>query len=156
MNSKQFVRSQGWLSVFRMDSSILVLPISFMLRTTFRSSSFVFLPLVWKRINLFFDTLTAILFDLSQFAIFCSSLFTWATHSGRFALHAKTAVSSANKKEDNNVEFGKSLIKHKNKIGPSILPVPCSTEISIFLVSDKKPFISTCCFLLLLVAVTEL
>ena len=51
------------------------------------------------------------------------------------------AVSSANKSVSKLVIVGRSLIKHRNNNGPSMLP--WSTDMSIDISLDKCPLIST-------------
>ena len=54
-------------------------------------------------------------------------------------------VSSAKRSVSMSVDRWRSLIKHKNKMGPSMLP--CSTEMSISRGRDMCPSMSTHCCL---------
>jgi hypothetical protein len=96
-------------------------------------------------INLVFEMFTAILFARNQLAIFWISIFTWDMRLARLESAAVHEVSSAKRNDKRLVARGRSLIKHKNRIGPRI--VPWSTEMSKFFDSDRWPFISTYCVL---------
>jgi hypothetical protein len=89
-----------------------------------RSRPFVFtsLPLLWKIIYLVLEALADILFALYQVAIFCSSKLTCAKSTGKLGPDFKADVSSANRKVSRDVQFGKSLINMRNKVGPRRLP----------------------------------
>ena len=88
-------------------------------------------------------TFTAILLALNQFASLLTSIFTSLISVLISWLDFKPAESSANSKVNRLVTRCKSLMKHKNNIGPKILP--CSTEILIDFSLDKWPFMSTFC-----------
>ena len=77
---------------------------------------------------------TAILFARNQLAIFWISIFTWDMRLARLESAAVHEVSSAKRNDKRLVARGRSLIKHKNKMGPRM--VPCNTEMSRFLESE--------------------
>ena len=65
---------------------------------------------------------------------------------GNFFPDFRAEVSSANISVRKLVTVHRSFIKHKNKMGPKMLP--CKTDIGKFLSSEKVLLISSNCFLL--------
>ncbi len=118
---------------------------SFALKTIGGQLSGINLPLFLKIIYLVFKTFTASLLTLNQMAILFSSMLTSFIKLLRFFPDFKADVSSANISVSRFVVVHRSLIKHRNNIGPSILP--CNTEMFKLFSSEKVPLMSTNCFL---------
>ncbi len=85
--------------------------------------------------------LTASLFARNQIAILLISAFIIVESSSKSSPDCYEKVSSANINVRSSVTLYRSLMKHRNKMGPSTLP--CKTEIFSFLDLDILPFIST-------------
>jgi len=77
------------------------------------------------------------LLALNHIASFFSSVFAWLIRAGRSELAARQAVSSAKSKEKKSFDKGRSLMKQRKSMGPSVLP--CKTQISIDPVSESDP-----------------
>ena len=106
--------------------------------TPFNSrSTAIFEPLSRNMIYLVFDTLTAILLARNQLASFCISELTLSISTARSWSESIPAVSSAKSRVRRVVHRCKSLIKHRKRIGPNILP--CRTEMSISFSEDLNP-----------------
>ena len=106
-------------------------------KTTWLSDGGIFLPTVWKMMYLVLLTLTDILLDMNQEAHFFSSVLTLSISSGRFLPLARPWVSSANRYVKSLEELGRSLMKHRKSMGPSI--VPWSTDMSISCGFERMP-----------------
>ena len=91
-------------------------------------------------------TLIAILLLQNQSASFVSSVLTLVKSAGRLESESSPVVSSANKTVKRSVALGRSLMKHKNRMGPS--EVPWNTDsASRSCESERQPLISTFCVL---------
>ena len=97
-------------------------------------------PLGLKIIYFVFPTLTAILLALNQFPNFWISRLTLSMSRGRSVSESKPAVSSAYNTVRRLVAKCRSLMKHRNRMGPRMLP--CNTEMLIALFVDFTPEIS--------------
>ena len=97
-------------------------------------------PLGLKIIYFVFPTLTAILLALNQFPNFWISRLTLSMSKGRSVSESKPAVSSAYNTVSRLVAKCRSLMKHRNRMGPRMLP--CNTEMLIALFVDFTPEIS--------------
>ncbi len=88
----------------------------------------IFLFLARKIIYLVLIVLVAILFALNHTAILFISALTLVIRLSKFSSASRQQVSSANISVNKSVELNKSFMKHKNRIGPRILP--CRTEMT--------------------------
>jgi hypothetical protein len=103
---------------------------------------FYFLPFGLKIIHFVLLTLTAILLALNHIDSFWSSLFALLISGCSSGPDRRQAVSSAKSKASISLQLGRSLMKHKNRIGPKMLP--CKINIVRVSIPDSLPSISTC------------
>ncbi len=112
-----------------------------------RSSPAVFirLSLLWNMIYFVLAAFADILLARYHTVILLSSLLIDSNNSGKFGPDFSAEVSSANRKVLREVQFGKSFIKIRNKVGPSKLP--CITDMSTYLGWERLPvpLMSTTC-----------
>jgi hypothetical protein len=85
-----------------------------------------FLEGTWNMIYLVLLMLRAILLLWNQIAIFLSSVLTLVISVCKSESESSPVVSSAYRTENSSVALGKSLIKHRNRMGPR--EVPCNTD----------------------------
>ena len=98
------------LSMLKILLWMFAVPISLLLKTTFKWSSFTGFP--WERniIYFVFEVFTAILFARNQLATFCSSVFTNSIKILRFWCLDRHEPSSANREVNREVHRWKSLM----------------------------------------------
>ena len=142
--------SDKWLTYdsvcIRLTSTMLLSSLLLSI-TIWISSHGILLGLWWKTVNLVLFGCSDILFALNHNEIFLSSVLMNSTSSVRLGPEAKRVVSSANNKQYRSVDFGRSLKKIKNKIGPRMLP--CGTPLVTSDMTELPSPILTNCFLLL-------
>ena len=99
-------------------------PISLLLYKTplLSRSTEIFESFGQKIIYFVLETFTAILFALNQLASFWISMFTLSIRVARSWSESSPTVSSAKSSVSRLVDKCKSFMKHKNSIGPRILP----------------------------------